>query len=164
MGDADTDVLETLTWLGAPLAGHRPARRLPTDEALVRSLEVARHDATLLVLLPLVFSRLTRAEVPPNWGRLRAKVASSRDDSYRRELGLVFELAGKLGRASELSDQARQLHQDGDADHFDFLVEPRGPRGRELARRSSPPEARHWGFFLNMPEASFRRVFEKFGA
>ncbi len=164
MGKADTKVLETLAWLGAPLAGYRPARRLPTEDALLQGLKLARRNATVLKVFPLVFARLAmNPDLDLDWNQFLSKVSAA-GDAPRRELGLVLEMAAKLGHSTTLEGLARRLHRARDSERREYFFAEPGPRNEELARLRSPREARRWGFFLNMPEDSFRSLFEKFSA
>ena len=157
---SEVEVLETLSWLGAPLSCCRPARRLPAEEAVLEALRLSHEDATVLRSLPLVLTKSLRGNL--DWERLMSAVEAG--ETGRRELGFVLEVAAALSSAEAsgtLRDYAGRLHHPGDADRRDYFFGKRGPREQRLAEENTPPEARHWGFVLNMPRDSFQQLFEK---
>jgi hypothetical protein len=150
-------VRESLAAWGAPLAGVRPRRHHSLNEALLRGLEEARRDGTVLRVLPVV---LTRHLGEVDWKELRE---DARRRKLKAELGFLLEVSGRLLNDTSLGAQAEPLHdRRRRAMRFYPLVKSRYEA--ELAKERSPDVATRWGFWMNLSEESFRGLFEKHGA
>jgi len=124
------------------------------EKALPRALRLARADATLLRVLPLVLARnstgLDSAELK------KAAQLSAQEAALGFLLELTADLAGKpsLGRLATLFEHARNQEPT-------YFFEPRGERDRKLMQLRTPEVARRWGFFLNMPKDDFSSLLKK---
>lgn len=147
-------VRESLAAWDAPLAGVRPRKHHSLSEALLRGLEEARRDGTVLRVLPVVLAR--------HLGELDWKAL--REDARRRklkaELGFLIDLTAGLlddealrAEAAPLRDRRRRTMR------FYPLVKSRFEV--ELAKQRSPEVATRWGFWMNLSEDSFRGLLEK---
>ena len=145
---------EALVWWGAPLAGVPRVRRFELTETILRGLEEARHDGTVLRVLPVVLARNLDGI---DWAQLRE---AARRRKLKAELGLLVELTAELlGRPSlklpvaALMDRRRRTMR--------FFPEVKNRFETELARQRSPAVAQRWGFWMNVSEGSFRATLEK---
>ncbi len=147
-------VRRSLVVWGAPL-NDAPARdALPLEEAVVGALELARRDATVLRVLPVV---LARNENDFDWRKLKEL---ARRHKVAAELGMVCELTSDLtGRTSlkkhvdGLRDRRRKVRRS--------YPESRSRYEIDLARDRTPRAARKWGFLMNISEDSFRSTLDK---
>ena len=100
--------------------------------------------------------------------RLRAQMdldrlaleATRRDE--RQALGYFLELAGTLGGDERLLRAARTLSDKRRTKTRLFFATPHRRHALAAARRNTPPEARRWGYLMNMGVASFKSTFDKF--
>lgn len=145
---------EALVAWGAPLAGVRSVRHYPLNESLLRGLAEARHDGTVLRVLPPVLARNLEAV---DWAGLRE---DARRQKLKAELGLLVELTAGLLARPELKQQVAGL-ADRRRRTMRFLPEVKSPWEAELAKQRSPEVARRWGFWMNLTEESFRTTLEK---
>lgn len=146
-------VYEALAFYGAPLVGVRPVRSLPLEELLPRALEVAPEDATILRSLPLVIAR-NREHI--DWSLLHAESVRV---GQVAATGMLLEMTAKLLDDGDLERHAAAFAvPTAEPTHF---FRPRGPFDERLARSRTPAIARKWGFWMNMPEESFRSHLEK---
>lgn len=156
-GSADEQrIKETLASMGAPLVGVTPQRHQPLELALVRALELARHDGTVFRVLPLV---LLRSEEELDWQKL---FAAARERDMIRELGLLATLAAKLADRPTLA--AKVVFLKGSTETpVRYYPEVRSSFERRLAEDRSPDVARDWGFHVNVSEESLRSTIMKHG-
>jgi DNA-binding Lrp family transcriptional regulator len=145
---------ESLAGWGAPLAGVRPLRHLNLHETLLRGLELAHHDGTVLRVLPTV---LARNEAAVDWAGLRE---DARRRKLKAELGWLIELTSELLERPTLTTEASGLH-DKRRRSFRFFPETKSTYEAELAKRRAPEVALRWGFWMNMSTDSFRSVLDK---
>jgi hypothetical protein len=148
------DPRPSLAAYGAPLAGVAPSPEMPREEALVAGLLEARTDPTLLRVLPVM---VLRNEGQLDWDDLRSR---ARRAKLKAELGMLLDLtaaasghAGLHEQTHGLTDQRRRVPR--------YLPEPASAFERRLADKRTPPEARRWGFRMNMSEASVREFVRK---
>lgn len=148
-----SNIYQALAFYGAPLLDVRPVRSLALEEVLPRALELAAEDATVLRSLPLVLARNLDCI---DWNVLSEEACRIGQGAAT---GMLLELTGEL-----LGDESLLRHAEaferapGDMRHF---FQPRGPFDERLARSRTPEVARRWGFWMNMPEESFRSLLEK---
>jgi hypothetical protein len=153
----DGRLREALVAYGAPLAEVEPHAHSGLEETVAAAASVARADATVLRVLPVVLQKNASAF---DWANLSEM---ARRYNARAEVGMLLELTGRLcvlpelvARAASFRDRRRTARH--------FLPEPKNDYERRLARQRTPAVARKWGFFMNMSEDSFRAVLEKHGA
>jgi DNA-binding transcriptional ArsR family regulator len=142
---------------GAPLAGVRPRKADTLETTLVAALDLARRDASVLVVLPAVVARNARHV---DWERLRR---AAREQKVKAELGLVLELASRLAGALDVRAEARPL-VDRRRRGFRAFPEAGDRFALALAKARSPRPALRWGFWMNLSEASFQNAWEASGA
>ncbi|MGC4001044.1 MAG: hypothetical protein QM767_27705 [Anaeromyxobacter sp.] len=150
-------VRESLTAFGAPLLGDEPRRHYPLAETLVRALKLARTDATVLRVLPVV---LAKHAGDLDWTDLRER---ARRLNLKAELGMLLDLTSDVAGLPALRREAAQL-ADGRRKRERFFLPVHGPADRKLARLRTPASAARWKFYLNMPEDAFRETLRKHGA
>lgn len=147
-------VRESLAAYGAPLLGARPRRHLALGEAVLRGLELARTDATVLRVLPLV---VVRNLADFDWMDLRER---ARRMNLRSELGMLLELTSDVAGLPALRSEASPL-RDGRRKRSRFFLAVHGQHERKLAQLRTPPSVARWKFWLNMPEDVFRETLRK---
>lgn len=145
---------ESLVAWGAPLFGVSPARHFSLEESLLRGLAEARHNGTILRVLPTVLAHNLSSI---DW-------ASLREDARRRklkaELGWLIELTAELLNRPELKAAAAPLHDKRRRAHR-FFPEVKGRREAEVAKLRATELAQRWGFWMNMSTDTFRSTLEK---
>lgn len=153
----DADVRLNLLKYGAPLAVHGRSRlNLPLEETLARSLGLARRDATVARVLPVVFARNATGL---NVARLEFL---ARQQNVLPVLGFFLDLTASLSKNRRLRAAARRLIDRRRKRMENFFVDRKfGRFGEELNRRNTPPIARSWHFLLNMRMDSFKDLYEK---
>jgi hypothetical protein len=148
---------ESLAFFGAPLAAYAAVPHLGLEETVARALAASHSEASFLRTLPLVLvrqrDRLNLAQLATAAERL----------GVTAELGMLLELTADVASWPALRAQAQSLPRVPSREPRYFFNET-GRANRQLAERRSPKAARTWGFFLNMPEDSFRSLLGKFGA
>jgi hypothetical protein len=150
-------VRESLAAWGAPLAGVRPRKNHPLTETLLKGLEEARSDGTVLRVLPVLVAR-HRREL--DWAEIREE---ARRRKLKSELGFLIEMsAGLLGDPAMGSETTSLIDRRRRSMRFFPLV--KNSYEEELARRRSPELARRWGFWMNVSQDSFRSLLDKHGA
>ena len=150
-------VRESLAAWGAPLAGVRPRKHHPLNEAILRGLEEARRDGTVLRVLPVVLAR-HRDEL--DWKGLRE---DARRRKLKAELGFLADVSALLLNDASLRSQVESL-QDRRRRTMRFFPLVKNRYEEDLAKQRSFDVANRWGFWMNMSEDSFRGLLEKHGA
>lgn len=148
-------VRSELTALGAPLATPPARRPRPAEKVLVDALGLAREDATVLRVLPVVLDRLGSHL---DWRRLRDL---ARAEGRTSELGMLASLTGALTGRPELCDEVAELADGRRTRVRLFHLGPHSLRERALAERRTPDAARRWGFLLNMDEGDLRSILKR---
>lgn len=148
-------VRESLVAWGAPLP-ERPRPSLDLADAVVRGLALARRDATVLRVLPVVVAR--HAETF-DWAALEE---GARRAKLRAELGMLLDLTADLANLPSLRERALGL-RDGRRTRTRFFPEVGSAYEAELARRRTPKAAARWHFAMNMTEEAFRSTLERHG-
>ena len=146
-------VLGSLVAHGAALLGW-PAAPAPLalEETVVRSLGLARFNATVLRVLPsLMALRATDFEL----GALKSWAARLGQEAA---LGFVLDLTGQLFGTSPLVQLRNEFVHAQHPKQAEFFLVSDGDtaRGRQLAEARTPACARVWGFRMNMPEQAFK--------
>lgn len=121
---------------------------------MVRSLSVARSNATILRVLPTLMAKRASDF------RLAELKSWAVDLDEEAVLGFVLDLTLRLfgARAVALTQLRNELGhaQRPTKTDFFFVSESASVRGRQLAEARTPECARPWGLRMNMPEQAFR--------
>lgn len=150
----ETGVKETLAAYGAPLLSYKPHRHMPLEKAMVKALRLAKHEASLLKVLPVVLARNAQSL---NWVALKE---NARRAKLKAELGMLVELTADLAGRPHLKEKVRDL-ADRRRKVESFFYQPRSKYERELARTATPAAARKWGFLMNLGEDTLRSTMVK---
>ena len=155
----DASAREFLAAHGAPWG---PPNTLPPavkpETALLQGLALARRDATVARVIPLVLWRLRDTL---DW----AKVSElAREQGQADVLGFFLELAGKLGKDKRLCSLSAGLRDRRRTRPRLFFARPHGPEALRAARRNTPAGARRFGFIMNLGLDSFESAFRKHAA
>lgn len=153
----ESDIRLNLVKHGAPLAVQGATRLdLSLEETLVYSLRLARRDATVARVLPLVFARNK-----DNWHMARLEFLA-RKHEVLPVLGFFLDLTALLSKSRKLRTQARRLKDHRRKRMENFFVDRRFSKFElELNRRNTPTVARSWRFLLNMGVDSFQDLYDK---
>lgn len=160
VGGADAErrtVRESLAAYGAPLLGNEPRRHYTLSDTVLRGLKLARTDATVLRVLPLVVFKHVHDF---DWTDLRER---ARRMNLKAELGMLLDLTSDVASLPALRTEARQL-SDGRRKRERFFLHVHGQFGRKLAQMRTPASAARWQFSVNMPEDVFRETLRKHAA
>lgn len=153
----DADVLRNLKRWGAPLTkGGLPKLRLPIEETLARALVVARVNATVAQVLPVVFAKNRGTLDLPRLEMLARRVGE------KRTLGFFLALCAHLMKDDGWARYSKKLKDRRFRRTEDFFLNVRGKRSRKLAEKNTPALAREWNFRMNMPMKSLESAFHKF--
>lgn len=164
VGDDDANAAEkgdarVRSWLvdaGAPLAGPAPEHPTPSLEVvLAEGVALSHRDATVARVLPVVLWN-RRHDLALELLMLEAK---RRDEHHA--LGYFLELAGRFGHDASLVEAAQALNDGRRRRTRLFFVGPHGRYQRDATRRNTPPEAKRWGFLMNVGLDSFQSTFDK---
>lgn len=147
-------VREALKAFGAPLLGITGKAHFTVEEALLKGVEAAKTDGTVLRVLPVV---IAKNSLRLDW-RLLTEMA--RKARLKAELGFVLELTGNLLADEDLVRHAQSL-RDRRRKGLRFFTPVNSKYERKLAEEASPGVARSWGFLVNMSEESFRSLLVK---
>lgn len=154
------EVVAALGRLGAPLfrqTGHRRAL-VDSELALAWALRTAHRDASVARVLPYTLA-LNAPTLDFEKLADQARVLGE-----TRALGLFLDLAAALSGDRRLSRVLRlERGKARRVTAVDFFIDATSVFERELAELNSPPEARRWGFRMNMPREAFAAIFDKFG-
>jgi DNA-binding transcriptional ArsR family regulator len=150
-------VREALAAYGAPLLGDAPRRHYSLPDTLLRGLKLARADATVLRVLPLVVAQHAH---DLDWTDLRER---ARRMNLKAELGMLLDLTSDVANLPALRKEADPLC-DGRRKRERFFLPVHGQFERKLARMRTPASAARWKFYLNMPEDVFRETLRKHAA
>lgn len=153
-GSSDRNVRRSLAAYGAPLAGEEPRTALSLSETLVRALKLARRDATVLRVLPVVVAKHANEL---DWTDLLERAHRA---NVRSELGMLLDLTAEAAHLPHLRAHTAQL-RDGRRKRSRYFPAVEGTFEKQLAAKRTPAVARRWGFFMNMTEESFREMVSK---
>jgi DNA-binding transcriptional ArsR family regulator len=151
---SDREVRRSLAAYGAPLAGEEPRATLKLSETLVRALKLARRDATVLRVLPVV---LAKHATELNWTDLFEQAHRA---NVRSELGMLLDLTADVARLPNLRTRTAEL-RDGRRKRPRYFPYIEGSFEKQLAARRTPEAATRWQFLMNMTEESFREMVNK---
>lgn len=146
-------VLGSLVAHGAPLLGWPTAPTpLPLEETVVRSLAVARLNATVLRVLP---GLMARRAADFDLGLLKSWASRLGQEAA---VGFLLDLTAHLFGTSPLAQLRDELVHAQHPKQAEFFLASDGDtaRGRQLAEARTPECARVWGFRMNMPEQAFK--------
>jgi DNA-binding transcriptional ArsR family regulator len=148
-----TSVRESLAAYGAPLLDE-PRASLSLTDAILHGLKLARRDATVLRVLPVVVAR-NASNV--DWTDLKDR---ARRMKLKSELGMLLELTADVADAPSLRRHASGLH-DARRKRPRYFPMVESEYEQKLALRRSPPSATRWHFAINMTEDAFRSTVKK---
>lgn len=141
--------------LGAPLPVEPdPSAELDREQAVVDAVALARRDATLARVLPVMLW-LQRDHLDREQLEIRARAARQ-----KHVLGFLLHLTAELARDRSLRTWAQSLRDRRARGTRRFFTLP-GVTGAREPRRT-PAIARHWGFTLDLDLEAFRTQFDKF--
>lgn len=149
---AGPDPRPTLAAYGAPFL-LPPARELPLEEAVARSLLLLRSDPRVLYCLPVLLER--------HAGSLDVDLLKRRagDLDAAAELGMVLDLTAELAGSEQLRAWASDLPPvDGAPQYLDTGS---SDAARAFSETQTPPVLARWGFRANAPLDDLRAFFEK---
>lgn len=151
---SDRDVRRSLAAYGAPLAGEQPRTVLKLPETLVRALRLARRDATVLRVLPVVLAKHAN---DLDWTDLMER---ARRANVGSELGMLLDLTADVANLPDLRAHASEL-RDARRKRPRYFPSVEGTFEKQLAAKRTPEAASRWRFFMNMTEESFREMVSK---
>jgi hypothetical protein len=153
---SDDDVRLNLTRFGAPLAVHGETNvDLSLEETLVAALGLARHDATVARVLPVVFAKNRNLL---DWARLEF---CARQEGVLQVLGLFWDLTGSMMNNKKLQAKARPLKDNRRKRMENFFLTKGNRFEQALAEANTPSVARRWNFLMKMEMDSFEGSFRK---
>jgi DNA-binding transcriptional ArsR family regulator len=154
--DAASTVRRRVRSLGAPLPVP-PAPVLPEEreQVLVEAVRLARRDATLARVLPVVlaaqFDKLDR-------NRLEAAAVRAHE---KHALGFFLALTAELQGNSAMREWAAGFRDHRVKGPRPFFALPSARSARNLAVRRTPQVAREWGYLMDLDLDAFRSAFDK---
>jgi DNA-binding transcriptional ArsR family regulator len=153
-GEVDPNVRPSLVAHGAPLQGVAPRAAYSLSDTVLRGLDAARTDPTVLRVLPVV---VAKHAADLDWEELEE---GARRMNLKAELGMLLELTGTAAGLPALNAQAEGL-MDGRRKRPRYFPRVVGAFERQLAEERSPAAARRWNFYMNMSEESVRDFVRK---
>ncbi len=153
-GSSNRNVRRSLAAYGAPLAGEEPRASLSLSETLVRALKMARRDATVLRVLPVVVAKHANEL---DWTDL---VERAYRMNVRNELGMLLDLTADVAHLPNLRTHAAEL-RDARRKRPRYFPSVEGTFEKQLAAKRTPKAASRWQFLMNMTEESFRELVSK---
>jgi hypothetical protein len=154
--ETDLDAVgESLVAYGAPLGGWAPKKRLLLEEALAGGVLLAKQNATVLSVLPVVLAKTAEFLDPPALTRAAQKwgVAS--------EMGMLLALTGEVTGNRTLAQMATGYPRCNTPTFF--LETDNATSGlRRLALERTPQVVRKWGFWMNASLDDFADRVRKF--
>lgn len=153
-GGSERNVRRSLAAYGAPLAGEEPRATLSLSETLVRALKLARRDATVLRVLPVVVAKHVHEL---DWTDL---VERAHRTNVRSELGMLLDLTADVAHLPALRARTAEL-RDARRKRPRYFPAAQGTFEKQLAVKRTPEAASRWHFLMNMTEESFREMVSK---
>ena len=145
-----------LRTLGAPLTVDALAEDTgPVEEVLVDGLRLSHSDPSVARAMPVCLHKHL-ARIDPERLETLARKAGE-----KRALGFFLELTGTLTGDRRLVAWSRRLRDRRVRILSDFFNVPQTPEWRSLSERNTPPEARHFGFRINLDRPSFASLLRK---
>ncbi|MCP4713617.1 MAG: hypothetical protein GY868_00755 [Deltaproteobacteria bacterium] len=146
-----------LVRFGAPLGVSGSCKSdLSLEAVLVAGLELARKDASVARVLPLVFEKNAK-----QLNRPRLKFLA-REKGLKKTLGFFFDLSAVLSGSTSYKKDADSLFDNRLKVTEDFFATPKKGRYRRLlAEQNTPSLAKKWHFSMNMGMGSFEDLFNK---
>lgn len=143
--------------LGAPLPDdERPVLENELEGVLVSGVELARRDATVARVLPIVFWR-----VRDTIDRERLE-GLARARKQKHAVGLFLALAARLGKDARVARWSEQLRDHRVSALRPFFEIPSTRAADRTAERRTPELARRWGFAMSLQLDDFQSQFDKF--
>lgn len=153
-GGSERNVRRSLAAYGAPLAGEEPRATLSLSETLVSALKLARRDATVFRVLPVVVAKHAH---DLDWTDLMHRAHRA---NVRSELGMLLDLTADVAHLPALRAHTAEL-RDARRKRPRYFPALHGSFEKQLAVKRTPAAASRWQFFMNMTEESFREVVRK---
>lgn len=151
------DVWDSLVAYGAPLVGRRPNKRMLLEEALARGVLLAKDNATVLSVFPVLLAKVADALDPPALQR------ASQSAGVESEMGMLLALTGQLAGNDHLTKLAGKFpKRQGQGRKFFLNSDESSPRLQLLAQERTPAVVRQWGFLMNASQADFAERLRKF--
>jgi DNA-binding transcriptional ArsR family regulator len=144
----------SLVAYGAPLSGEEPRAAFSLPETLLRALKMARRDATVLRVLPVVVAKHAN---DLDWTDLLERALRM---NLRNELGMLLDLTADVAHLPGLRSHAAEL-RDGRRKRPRYFPSVDGAFEKQLAAKRSPKAASRWHYRMNMTEESFREMVSK---
>ena len=159
-GDADDDArpMAALRALGAPLGGGGSSSGgLGLEEAVVRGFQLARRNASVARVMPVVLWVQRQNVDFPRLVQMSTRVG------MRRVLGFYLDLTGLLSGDAVLRSLADDLvdRRVRRRERF-FTHAASGLATARLERKNTPRVARKWHYSMNMGLDNFESHFKKF--
>ena len=153
----DNEVRLNLVKFGAPLGVHGETKvDLSLEETLVGALALARHDATVARVLPVVFAKTH------DLLNLRRLEFLARQHGLLPVLGFFLDLTASLMKSKRVHADAQRLKDRRRKRMENFFVDRKFNRFEAaLSEMNTPPVARRWNFLMNMGMDSFEDSFNK---
>lgn len=143
--------------LGAPLPDDEvPVPEEDLEPVLVAGVELARRDATVARVLPIVFWR-----VRDSLDRDRLE-AVARARHQKQAVGFVLALAARLGHDARVARWSARLRDRRVTALRPFFEVPTTRAAERTAERRTPELARRWGFSMSLQLEDFQSQFDKF--
>ena len=143
-----------LVALGAPLLDPPTETGRPPEEILLDGLDLARSDATVLRVLPVV---VMQQRLALDWNRLRDLARRRR---LKAELGMLVSLTAELTGRRELLTEVEALRDRRRSRPEYFHDSPLSHRARLLAKERTPASVREWNFLMNMELKTFHNTLK----
>ena len=154
---ADDFIIRNLRHWGAGLVGKgSPKRPLDLEETLARGIELARREATVLQVLPVVLA-LHRDRVD-----LRLLELQARRLGQKRALGFLLSVTGLFLGDASLKAYARRLRDTRVRKPQNFFTRFHSKRLTAITRERTPKLALEWKFWMNTSIESLRSHYDKF--
>lgn len=150
----DALVREALVAYGAPLLGNGPQAHWSLEETIARALRVARHDATVMRVVPVVLAK-NRNELDG-----QELLRAARKYQVKAELGMILDLSDELLGTQTFKDLVERLN-DKRRHVWQFFPEVKNRFEVELAKSNAFEVAQRWHFHTNMTRDSFESLLSK---
>lgn len=150
----DAKIREALAAFGSPLLEVAPRSHWSLEETIVRAIKVARRNATILRVIPVVLAKHRRDL------DFKSLLDLACEHQVKAELGMLLELVSDLIGDKSLAGLLGRL-RDHRRSAWRYFPEARSRFEAELAARNAPEVARRWHFHSNMSVDSYRSLLSK---
>ena len=118
------------------------------EQALAGGILLAKENATVLSVLPVVLAKVSHALDPPALKR------AAQMRGVESEMGMLLALAGDLTGDVRLADLASDYPKRTDHEFF-LKSDASSSRLQRRAEECTPEVVRSWGFLMNASRADF---------